>query len=273
MSIKIGSIGYNHSHGADFKQDLPNGPGAFLFLLVKSPSVFYIKDKRYNVMKNSYLILRPATRCFYKAQKDNYVDDWFYFHFEEAGDEEELLKHGLLFDQPVFLGNTDELSTIIHQISYEHFSNDDYHETIKDLLTKIFFYKLARIIKSDRIASSDVLASKNDKISYLRTRLFEQPDLFSNVDEMADFVGLSRSGFQHLYTKNFGVSVIKDVISGRIEKAKSYLVKTSLTISEIASKCGYKSDFHFMRQFKEQTGLTPTEYRNGSTWLHIQNVT
>jgi len=118
-----------------------------------------------------------------------------------------------------------------------------------------------------------VLASKNDKISYLRTRLFEQPDLFSNVDEMADFVGLSRSGFQHLYTKNFGVSVIKDVISGRIEKAKSYLVKTSLTISEIASKCGYKSDFHFMRQFKEQTGFTPTEYRNGSTWLHIQNVT
>ncbi|MCR4741792.1 MAG: AraC family transcriptional regulator [Treponema sp.] len=62
---------------------------------------------------------------------------------------------------------------------------------------------------------------------------------------------------------------MQDVIAGRIEKAKKLLKTSNLTINEIASKCGYKTEYHFMRQFKEQTACTPTQYRNGNTWLQI----
>ncbi len=270
MSIKIGSIGYNHFHNKNFKMDLPQGPGAYLFLIVKSSAIFFINHKKFNVLKNSYVILKPSTPCFYTASRDIYADDWFYFSVENQDDENELILNGLVFDAPVFLGSTDELSSIIHHISYEHFSSEIYHNEIKELFTKIFFLKISRMIKSKKIVSPNVLSSKNDKISYLKTRLFDEPNLFSNIDEMANFVGLSRSGLQHLYKKTFGVSVISDVINGRIEKAKSLLARTNFTVSEIAQKCGYKNDFHFMRQFKNQTGLTPTQYRNGSSWLQIE---
>ena len=72
---------------------------------------------------------------------------------------------------------------------------------------------------------------------------------------------MSRSGFQHLYKKMFGVSVTGDVISGRLERAKRLLSSTDLTVSEIASRCGYSNEFNFMRQFKDRVGRTPTQYR------------
>ena len=38
MAIEVGSIGYNHRHEKDYCAQFPEGPGAYLFLLVKSDS-------------------------------------------------------------------------------------------------------------------------------------------------------------------------------------------------------------------------------------------
>lgn len=88
-----------------------------------------------------------------------------------------------------------------------------------------------------------------------------EPERVMSIDEMAAAVNMSRSGFQHLYKKMFGISVINDVINGRLERAKRLLSSTDLTVAEIASKCGYATEYNFMRQFKSRTGKTPTEYR------------
>lgn len=269
MKINLGVIGYNYTHEKDFKMDKPDGPGAYLFLLVKSNSIFYINHKRYKVKKKSYVLFQPDTPCMYKGDDENYLDDWFFFNATEE-DKNELLKLGLIFDTPVYLGNVDELSAIIHQISYNHFSADVYHEEIKILLTSVFFFQIAQQVKCKVLKAPDVMASKNDRLTYLRTRIFEEPDLFSGIDDMASYMNLSRSGFQHLYSHTFGVSVMHDVIIGRIKKAKEFLSRSNLLISEIALKCGYKSEFHFMRQFKDQTGLTPTEFRKSSSWTQME---
>lgn len=269
MNINIGAIGYNYTHEEDFRMDRPEGPGAWLFLLVKSDAIFYINGKRNLVKKHSYVLLQPKTPCMYKGAKEKYEDDWFFFNMTEE-DKIELLERGLVFDSPVFLGSTEEISSLIHQISYNHFSADIYHEEIKILLTSVLFLKTAQQAKSKIIQPPDVLAGKNDRLTYLRTRLFEEPALFSGIDEMAAYMNLSRSGFQHLYSHTFGVSVIHDVIKGRIEKAKSLLSKSNYSITEISNKCGYKSEFHFMRQFKKETGLTPTEFRRSSSWTQIE---
>lgn len=268
MAIEIGSIGYNHTHEKNFFSDLPNGPGTYLFLLVKSPSIFTIKNKRYNVIKNSYVILTPTTPCTYKSTKEAYIDDWFYFSMTQS-DIDFLLQNGVKLEQAVHLNDIDSLSALIHRIAYELFSAEPFHKEVQQHYTDIFFYELFRTIRSTKMPSPDFLSTKNEKLTYLRTRLFQEPSQFKSIDDMADFMNLSRSGFQHLYSKVFGKNVMQDVISGRIEKAKNLLKTTNLTISEIAGKCSYKTEYHFMRQFKEQTGLTPTEYRQSDTWNQI----
>ena len=59
----------------------------------------------------------------------------------------------------------------------------------------------------------------------------------------------------------FGVSVMTDVINGRYDRAKRLLSSTNLTVKQIAERCGYVSEYNFMRQFKSKCGKTPTEYR------------
>jgi len=271
MAIHIGSIGYNHIHDKGYRYEAADGPGACLFLLVKSAAIFVIAGKRHQINKNSYVMLNRKTPVFFRATKDTYIDDWFYFDFKEE-DKKLFQELKIEFDKPVYIGSSlDSLSSIIHHISYEHFSSDLYHEEIKQNYTNIFFLNLGRILQSQNKISPQVLASKNDKITYLRARLYEDPGFFSSVDEMAAYVKMSRSTLQHIYKRTFGKTLVEDMISGRLEKAKALLARSEMTIEEIAAKCGYKTEFHFMRQFKQKTSFTPTEFRKGDSWLQDEN--
>ena len=59
--MKIGVIGHNYTHGADFVMDYPKGPGCYLFLLVKSPARFLLNGKKLRLEKNTILFFTPHT--------------------------------------------------------------------------------------------------------------------------------------------------------------------------------------------------------------------
>ena len=155
----------------------------------------------------------------------------------------------------------EEVSQLVHYIAYEHFSIEEGHELIEQHYTEIFLIKLSRHIKYGATHSL-VGGDKNSKFLHFRSKIYTMPESITDVGQMAEDMGMSRSGFQHTYKKFFGVNVMTDVIKSRVERAKELLVSTNLSIKEIAVKCGYSSEYSFMRQFKEQVGQTPTEYRN-----------
>ena len=263
--MKIGTIGYNYIHDLNkehFEMDRPKGPGAPLLLLVKTPSVFVIGGKEYSVKPDSYVLLRPETPCRYTGKNDLYTDDWMYFE-NDFWNQKFIDELEIPTDTPVHLGNNiEELSQLIHILCYEHYTSDAYHNEIAERYTDILFLKLSRLLKLKRCAFSDALTEKNYRLTQLRNEIFTQPDAITDVSEMARALGMSRSGFQHLYKKMFGVSVMTDVISSRIQKAKRLLSATNLTVRDIALRCGYNNEYSFMRQFREKEGKTPTEYRN-----------
>ena len=269
MTIKVGSIGYNFDHDKNFYMDKPLGPGAYLLLFVKTDAKFTINRKAFYVKENSYILFNPTTPCSYKPARDLYIDDWFFFNMDEA-DKDYLISLGIIFDEPVALKSVENLTNVIHNIVFEHYSTEPYHEIMENNYVSILFHQLSRTLQNKNQPSPDLLHSKNDKFTYLRSVLFEFPDSFKNIEHMANYVNLSVSSFQHTYKKIFGHSVINDVIAGRINKAKKLLESTNDTVAEIGEKCGYKTEYHFMRQFKEQTCMTPTEYRNQSSWIQIE---
>lgn len=102
---------------------------------------------------------------------------------------------------------------------------------------------------------------KFSELNNLRMRIYAKPEEVGSVDEMAAELGVSRSGLQHMYKKMFNIPISTDVISARVNSAKLRLASTKFSLREIAKLCGYQNEFYFMRQFKEVTGMTPTEYR------------
>ncbi len=65
-----------------------------------------------------------------------------------------------------------------------------------------------------------------------------------------------------LFNEKYGMSPHKYIIDVRIKAAKRMLSTTEKSIDEISAMCGFASNYHFSRQFKLYTNMSPSYYRN-----------
>ena len=110
--MEICTIGYNYSHGADFEINRPNGLGCWLFLLIKSPAIFFIEDRKISVKADSFIILRPDISYRYYGSEGFFSNDWVHFNADE-NDLRFFEKLRIPIDEPVCLGDIAELSESI----------------------------------------------------------------------------------------------------------------------------------------------------------------
>lgn len=95
----------------------------------------------------------------------------------------------------------------------------------------------------------------------LRRDIMSQPQLDWSIPGISKKLGISKSHLQRLYRDLFSTSIKDDIISIRMNKAMQLLAHTDFKVQEIAEHCGYNNENHFMRQFKEKTGVTALQYR------------
>lgn len=81
------------------------------------------------------------------------------------------------------------------------------------------------------------------------------------LDNVAAQVNMNRYALCRYYRETQNTTVMEQLRRIRIEKAKQYLRHLSCTIEEVASMCGFESSSYFGKLFREDTGLSPREYR------------
>lgn len=82
-----------------------------------------------------------------------------------------------------------------------------------------------------------------------------------NIQQFSDSSNLSQHYFSDLIKKETGRTPKDHIHDYVIEKAKTMLLGTEQSISEIAYDLGFNYPHYFTRLFKSKTGLTPLEYR------------
>ncbi len=82
-----------------------------------------------------------------------------------------------------------------------------------------------------------------------------------DVKAVAAHVYLNPDYLSRLFKSYLNTSVKNYIVSSRIALASELLVNTTLSVSKIAMSCGYVHMAHFSKMFKQETGLTPNEYR------------
>ena len=82
-----------------------------------------------------------------------------------------------------------------------------------------------------------------------------------------DFKSLSR-----IFSETEGRTIENYAIMQKIERVKELLLDGQLTVSEIAWQTGYSSVGHLSRQFKDVTGMTPSEFRVDGHRLPLNEV-
>ena len=61
--MKIGSIGYDHSHDERFVMDFEDGLECWLFLIIKTTAKFVIGKEKMQAEPGTILLLEPGTPC------------------------------------------------------------------------------------------------------------------------------------------------------------------------------------------------------------------
>ncbi|KRE40291.1 helix-turn-helix domain-containing protein [Paenibacillus sp. Soil522] len=90
--------------------------------------------------------------------------------------------------------------------------------------------------------------------------LYGDPDM--SVYKFAETVGRPERYISQLFKEQTGQTLSEYLEQMRINKATELLVRTGMTIDEIARQTGYNSSHSFRRAFKRVSGASPSMYRN-----------
>jgi len=97
-----------------------------------------------------------------------------------------------------------------------------------------------------------------DAIGYIDAHLHEA----IGMKQVAEQVHLNASYFSVLFKEQTGVTFSDYLTRRRLQRAKELLVTTRMPIWEIAGKVGYQTDKYFIKVFKDNEGVSPSQYRH-----------
>lgn len=117
--------------------------------------------------------------------------------------------------------------------------------------------------RGDRPGADATLLRKVNR--YLFPRL-DQP---LPVEVIARAMGQSESHFRARFRAVAGMGLGQHVRRLRMKRASDLLHTTSLSVSEIAQKCGFESLYAFSRAFKTEYGVSPRAYRGTESFRFV----
>lgn len=116
---------------------------------------------------------------------------------------------------------------------------------------------LAELSETVSIVPTVATNAIESAISYMQAHVRESLTL----DEIAEVTGYNKQYFSRHFKKYMGTSPHKYFLSMRMQLAKRLLLTTYDSVEQIAYQCGFDNTSNFIRGFKRQVGLTPTEFR------------
>ena len=103
-----------------------------------------------------------------------------------------------------------------------------------------------------------------ESIERICKRIRQWPQYHYSVSKLANTLAVCPEHFTRIFRRCAGMSPREFVIRSRLDLAKSLLADTDAPVSRVAQASGYSSVGYFSRNFKQRTGITPTQFRNNA---------
>jgi LacI family transcriptional regulator len=81
------------------------------------------------------------------------------------------------------------------------------------------------------------------------------------TDQVANYVGISRSSLESYFRQELGYSVHDEILRCRLNAATGMLTKGNCNLADVALKCGFTSSQYMHLVFKRELGCSPRGYQ------------
>ena len=169
---------------------------------------------------------------------------------EEAGLDKKVIDHQTL--------QGFEILTLLSKMASAFDAKADGYEF--DLVSGVFsIWKNIREYLGADIKNSKITG--DDRFRKILMYLQKNYDVGISLDEIADYIGLSRSECCRYFKRKSGQTISDYLRQYRIHKSLDLLIETDDPISQIAQNCGFSNQSYYTKEFRKQTGITPKQYR------------
>lgn len=158
--------------------------------------------------------------------------------------------------------SVDKISSIFRMMEEEWKHYDTHSELIlKGLLNMLILTCIRSRVTYTNLDSAIESKTHNrylfDSITYIKTHLSEKPSL----DKTAAYLNISASYLSKLFASRLHTPYSTFVLTEQIALARKLLIKTNLSMTDIALQSGFSSSSYFSDSFKRINGISPVQFR------------
>lgn len=131
------------------------------------------------------------------------------------------------------------------------------HQRLLEIMKSLYLHKkeLPRTASPRPEQKTQIRLQK--MLRYIQAHFSEEITL----EQLAESAGISRSEAGRCFRTYYAQSPMGYVTLYRLKCAQELLAKSSLSVSEIAYRCGFKDSGYFVKVFRKHLKQTPSEYR------------
>ena len=101
----------------------------------------------------------------------------------------------------------------------------------------------------------------NDMVSECINYFNANLDKAMNLDALAERFHISKQWLISQFKKYTNSTPMEYLCTMRIQQGKKLLANSTLTVGEIAERCGFENVYYFSNSFKKRTNISPIQYR------------
>lgn len=254
MNVEITRIRHRWTEKKGFVLRRPQGGGEYILLHFLAPAEITFDGEKHTVGMGDLIVFAPDTPHVISAP-DSLLHDWIHMR----GDMRELMAaYGLAPDSLYHLNRSTAVTDLMAALESEFFAQRAFWPELAQAKLHELFILIARNL-IDTPAPVAVRVETVERLREIRDRMLSEPWHTWSIEELAEDTHISQSRLHAVYKSVFGVSPKHDLILMRVEKAKQLLME-GMSVTETSEALGYGNIYHFIRQFKQITGVTPKQY-------------
>lgn len=169
-----------------------------------------------------------------------------------------------IFDKHIFCFNPKQrriIEKLLHSMVIDYKYPDEFTLHKQELFIEELFIYLMRAMQTQKQAvnayKSDEIKRMEEAAHYISSHFNE--DLSLKI--VAAKYDVSTSYFSKKFKSVTGFSFKEYLIAVRIKEACELLIQTNISITEIATRCGFTDSNYFGDAFKKIKGISPRDYR------------
>ena len=232
-------------------------PNYIIHYIMDGKGIYQVGEKKYKLSKGQGFLIEPEELTFYQADQE---EPWSYLWVGVGGTgaKKFIQDIGLNSQQRIFrCADGEKLNEIVMDMMKHTRS------TVSDLYyLQGKLYELFSVLAADAVIEE--LMEENKENRYIQEAVTYIRNHYAaglTVEELAGYLGVNRSYLYTLFKNKLQLSPKEFLTKFRISRAREQLILTEESVENIAVACGYHSTLVFTKNFKQEAGMTPTEFR------------